>query len=174
MFHVILSLRWVTLVAAIGAAIGAMLMFVEGCLKLGYALQMVVQPSADTQTLVIATVMQATDAFLFGLVLIVFAYAITFGFAFRLPSGLRAKAPLWMRVEGLGEIKITLIQVVLVYLVVDFVTDVVETETRVTWEMLVKPAAIVLIAGALRLLGSALEDDRPGSPEKPQRPSETV
>jgi hypothetical protein len=43
---------------------------------------MVVQPSADTETSVIATVMQATDGFLFGLVLIVFAYAITFGFAF--------------------------------------------------------------------------------------------
>jgi len=174
MIHFILSLRWVTLVAALGAALGAMLMFLEGCLKLTYALEMVVQPSADTETLVIATVMQATDAFLFGLVLIVFAYAITFGFAFRLPSDLRIKAPLWMRVEGLGEIKITLIQVVLVYLVVDFVTDVVEIETRVTWEMLVKPAAIVLIAGALRLLGSALPDDQPDSPEQPRQASETA
>ena len=40
-----------------------------------------------------------------------------------------------MRVEGLGEIKITLIEVVLVYLVVDFVTDVVEVEGGFTWEM---------------------------------------
>ncbi|WP_114944939.1 YqhA family protein [Microvirga calopogonii] len=174
MIRYILSLRWVTLVAALGAAVGAMLMFFEGCLKLAYALEMVVQPSADTETLVIATVMQATDAFLFGLVLIVFAYAITFGFAFSLPSSVRAKAPLWMRVEGLGEIKITLIQVVLVYLVVDFVTDVVEMGTRVTWEMLVKPAAIVLIAGALRLLGSALEDDQPADFEKLRRTSETT
>ena len=74
MLHSILSLRWVTLVAALGAALGAMLMFFEGCLKLAYALEMVLQPSAATDTSVIATVMQATDAFLFGLVLIVFAY----------------------------------------------------------------------------------------------------
>jgi uncharacterized membrane protein YqhA len=174
MIHFILSLRWVTLVAALGAALGAMLMFLEGCLKLAHALKMVVQPSADTETLVIATVMQATDAFLFGLVLIVFAYAITFGFAFKLPSSVRTKAPLWMRIEGLGEIKITLIQVVLVYLVVDFVTDVVEIETRITWEMLVKPAAIVLIAGALRLHGSALPDDQPDSSEQHRRASETA
>jgi uncharacterized membrane protein YqhA len=86
MLHSILSLRWVTLVAALGAALGAMLMFFEGCLKLAYALEMVLQPSAATDTSVIATVMQATDAFLFGLVLIVFAYAITFGFAFNLPT----------------------------------------------------------------------------------------
>ena len=97
MLHFILSLRWVTLVAALGAALGAMLMFFEGCLKLAHALEMVVQPSADDATLVIATVMQATDAFLFGLVLIVFTYAITFGFAFRVPSSVRTKAPLWMR-----------------------------------------------------------------------------
>jgi uncharacterized membrane protein YqhA len=174
MLHFILSLRWVTLVAALGSALGAMLMFFEGCLKLAHALEMVVPPSADDATLVIATVMQATDAFLFGLVLIVFAYAITFGFAFNLPDSVRAKAPLWMQIEGLGEIKITLIQVVLVYLVVDFVTDVVEAETRVTWEMLVKPTAIVLIAGALRLLGSALPDDQPGRSEQPGRASETA
>jgi len=46
MLHSILSLRWVTLVAALGAALGAMLMFFEGCLKLAYALEMVLQPSA--------------------------------------------------------------------------------------------------------------------------------
>jgi len=151
-----------------------MLMFFEGCLKLAYALEMVLQPSAATDTSVIATVMQATDAFLFGLVLIVFAYAITFGFAFNLPTSVRAKAPLWMQIEGLGEIKITLIQVVLVYLVVDFVTDVVEIGTRITWEMLVKPTAIVLIAGALRLLGTAHLDIQPDVSEQPRRTSETA
>jgi uncharacterized membrane protein YqhA len=175
MLHSILSLRWITLVAALGAALGAMLMFFEGCLKLAYALEMVVQPSADSETSVIATVMQATDAFLFGLVLIVFAYAITFGFAFNLPDSVRAKAPLWMQIEGLGEIKITLIQVVLVYLVVDFVTDVVEAETRVTWELLVKPTAIVLIAVALRLLGTTHLKDQPDVSEQlgehPKKPS---
>ena len=78
-----------------------------------------------------------------------------------------------MRVEGLGEIKITLIEVVLVYLVVDFVTDVVEVE-RFTWEMVAKPTAIVLIAGALRLLGTAHLNDQPDISEKPPRTSETV
>ena len=58
---------------------------------------------------VIALVMQATDAFLFGLVLSVFAYAITFGFAFDLPETARAKLPQWMRVDGISELKITLL-----------------------------------------------------------------
>src|SRR5918995_6548863 len=150
MFHFILSLRWITLVAAFGAALGAVLMFVEGCMKLAHAMELIFLSSAATP--VIVAVMQATDAFLFGLVLIVFAYAITFGFAFDLPEAARAKLPQWMRVNGISELKITLIEVTLVYLVVDFATDMVEIETHVTWDMLMKPVAILLIAGALRLV----------------------
>ena len=93
MVHPILSLRWVTLVAALGTALGAMPMFLEGCLKLAHALEMAVQPSADTETSVIATVMLAMDVFLFGLVLIVFAYAITFGFALSAPLGPSCQDP---------------------------------------------------------------------------------
>jgi uncharacterized membrane protein YqhA len=172
MLHFVLSLRWITLVAALGAALGAILMFTEGCMKLAHAMELIFLPSAETGTPVIAAVMQATDAFLFGLVLIVFAYAITFGFAFDLPNRVRTKVPLWMRVNGIGEIKITLIEVVLVYLVVDFVTDVVEVETHITWEMLVKPIAIFFIAGALRLLGTRHHDAQEDVFEKPQRASE--
>jgi hypothetical protein len=49
--------------------------------------------------------------FLFGLVLAVFAYAITFGFAFDVPEAVPAKLPLWMRVDGISELKITLKEV---------------------------------------------------------------
>jgi uncharacterized membrane protein YqhA len=105
--------------------------------------------------------MQAIDAFLFGLVLVVFAFAITFGFALDLSKETRARLPRWMRIEGISELKITLIEVTLVYLVVDFATDMVELETHVSWDMLVKPFAIFLIAGALRLLGNGHSASRP-------------
>jgi uncharacterized membrane protein YqhA len=172
MLHFILSLRWITLVAAIGAALGAVLMFAEGCLKLAHATELVLLGGAASGTPVIAAVMQATDAFLFGLVLIVFTYAIIFGFAVDLPDRVRSKVPLWMRVNGIGEIKITLIEVVLVYLVVGFATDVVEAETHMTWEMLVQPIAIFFIAGALRLLGNRHPEAHPDVPEEPRRASE--
>jgi len=42
---------------------------------------------------------------------------------------------------------------------VDFATDVAEFETRVSWDMLVKPMAIFLIAGALRLLRNTRSED---------------
>ena len=152
MLHFVLSLRWVTLFAALGAAIGSVLMFIEGGTKLARALGIAFLSTETEGLSVVASVMQATDAFLFGLVLIVFAYAITFGFAIDLPQTARAKLPQWMRVDGISELKITLIEVTLVYLVVDFATDMVEVETHVTWDMLMKPVAILLIAGALRLV----------------------
>jgi uncharacterized membrane protein YqhA len=167
MIHLVLSLRWITLVAALGAAIGAVLMFGVGGAKLAHAFGF-----GETGGLsVAALVMQATDAFLFGLVLVVFAYAIAFGFAFDLPEGARARLPRWMRVDGIAEIKITLIEVILVYLVVDFVTDVVEVETQVSWDMLVKPVAILFIAGALRLIETKHPGVYPGVPERPGRPA---
>ncbi|WP_162419741.1 YqhA family protein [Microvirga brassicacearum] len=163
MLHALLSLRLVTLIAALGAAVGAILMFAEGCAKLAHAVALILFSNEAGELSVIASVMQATDAFLFGLVLIVFAYAITFGFAFDLPKAVQTTLPRWMRVEGINEFKFTLIQVILVYLVVDFTTDVVEAETRISWDMLVKPVAILFIAGALRLLG----DGRPGGHTRP-------
>jgi uncharacterized membrane protein YqhA len=167
MIHFVLSLRWITLVAAFGAAIGAVLMFGVGGAKLAHAFGF-----GETGGLsVAALVMQAADAFLFGLVLIVFAYAVAFGFAFDLPEEARAKLPKWMRVDGIAEIKITLIEVILVYLVVDFVTDVVEVETQVSWDMLVKPVAVLFIAGALRLIETKRSGVHPDVPERPGRPA---
>jgi uncharacterized membrane protein YqhA len=171
MIHLVLSLRWITLVAAFGAAIGAVLMFGVGCAKLAHAFGFGPLTGEPGGLSVVALVMLATDAFLFGLVLVVFAYAITFGFAFDLPEGARAKLPQWMRVDGIAEIKITLIEVILVYLVVDFVTDVVELATRVSWDMLVKPVAILLIAGALHLIETKRSGVHPDAPERPGRPA---
>jgi uncharacterized membrane protein YqhA len=171
MLHFVLSLRWITLLAALGAAVGSFLMFIEGGVKLAHALEIAFLLTRPAGLSVIAFVMQATDAFLFGLVLIVFAYAITFGFAFDLPETVRAKLPQWMRVDGISELKITLIEVTLVYLVVDFATDMVEVETQVNWEMLIKPVAILLIAGALRLVEIGRSETQTRVKEEPGKPT---
>jgi uncharacterized membrane protein YqhA len=152
-----LSLRLVMLIAAVGAALGAALMFWEGGLKLLGAMGAIVQ--AHDAKAVIAPVMGATDTLFFGVVLIIFAYAITFGFAVDLPAQTVKRLPRWMRVEGIGELKRTLIGVVLVFLIVDFATDWSENEPAQTWLMLVKPISIVLIAGALHMLALSSAED---------------
>ena len=159
MLQFALLLRFVTLVASLGAGFGAILMFWLGGAKLAGAMRFILLPEESWEKSLIAAVMEATDAFLFGLVLIVFAYGITFGFAIDLPRNVRLKLPPWMRVEGISELKNTLVQIILVYLIVDFATDVAEVEERVSWDMLLKPVAILLLAGALRLLGNTRSED---------------
>jgi hypothetical protein len=60
---------------------------------------------------------------LFAAVLIIFAYAIAFGFVVQTSPEYRQRLPGWMQVERVGELKRTLIEVILMYLVVDFATD---------------------------------------------------
>jgi uncharacterized membrane protein YqhA len=165
MLRLALWLRFVTLIASVGAALGAMLMFWEGSAKLAGGIAHVLLPDQTAAKSIVASVMEATDAYLFGLVLLIFAYAIMFGFALNLSHTAWAKLPSWMRVDGINELKRTLIEVILVYLVVDFATDVAEAEASASWEMLVKPMAILLIAGALRLIGNI-------HPESHERPSD--
>jgi uncharacterized membrane protein YqhA len=151
MLKLVLSLRFIALFTSAGAVVGALLMFWVGAAQLIGAVRMI---SLDRESAkpVTAAVMSATDAFLFGAVLILFAYAIAFVFVLQGSPEYRQRLPGWMQVESIGELKRALIEVILVYLVVDFATDLAAGEGHVSWETLVVPISIVLIAGALRLI----------------------
>ena len=58
-----LWLRFVTLIASMGVGFGAILMFSLGVAKLAGGLGFIFQPENAGTTAVIATVMEATDAF---------------------------------------------------------------------------------------------------------------
>ncbi|GGH31921.1 membrane protein [Alsobacter metallidurans] len=153
MLRVVLSLRYVMLLASLGAAFGALLMFWEALVKLASGFRHIV--SGDTAQQPISAVMGATDAFLFGVVLVIFAYGIAFGFVFQVPEDVRSRLPRWMRIEQISELKQSLIEVILVYLAVDFVTDIAESESHASWPNLVIPLSIFLLAGALRLVSGS-------------------
>lgn len=154
MLRALLAFRFIMIVAALGAALGALVMLWEGCIKLFAALRGVLR-TGDEAGAAIGLVMGATDAFLFAVVLVIFAYAIVFGFVIELAPDERERLPAWMRVAGVGELKETLVGVIIVYLIVDFATDVAEAPRHLEWRMLVMPVAILLIAAALRLLSAA-------------------
>lgn len=168
MLGVLLRLRCVLLFASFGAVFGALLMFGLGGVKLIGAGRAFVGAGAIDAKMVTAAVMGATDALLFGIVLVIFAYAVAFGFVINPDAALRHRLPAWMRVQGVSELKHTLVEVILVYLVVDFATDLAEDDAHRTWQTLVVPLSILLIAGALRLLhrehGSAPASAREVSP----------
>ena len=154
MFRLVLYARFVMLFASLGATLGALMMFWVGATKLLHAFKTLV--GSDDEGVTASFVMAATDSFLFGIVLMIFTYAITFVFVFDLSESDKQRLPGWMRIEGIGELKHTLVQVILVYLVVDFATDVAEQGMHLSWQTLVMPVSILLLAGALRLMSGPL------------------
>ncbi len=165
MIKFLLSMRLIMLIGAIGATVGALLMFWSGASKLYRASTLFFDPEPVDERIVTVSVMGSTDAFLFGIVLVIFAYAVTFGFVLTPPPAVSATLPSWMRIRGIGELKHTLVEVILVYLIVDFATDLAAVETDLPWTALVKPLAILLIAASLRLFGNE-EDALSGLPER--------
>ena len=152
MVRYFLPLRLLMLLACLWALLGAVLMFGLAGAKLVHAAEALWTSGFGQANEVAAAVMGATDASLFGVVLIIFGYAITFGFVFQLNSRARGRLPEWMQIQNISELKHALIEVIIVYLVVDFATDLASQDSILAWANLVKPASIALIAATLRLI----------------------
>src|ERR671912_1695756 len=112
MVRYLLPLRFLLLVASLGALAGAAIMFWLGCVKLGHGAEVLWASGFGAAGEVTAAVMGATDAFLFGVVLIIFAFAITFGFVLQLEGSARERLPEWMQVRDVKELKRTLVEVI--------------------------------------------------------------
>lgn len=145
------SLRFVLLFGSAGTALSALVMIWQGGHSLFSALLRVIDPTRSGKP-VVTYIMDATDEFLFGIVLIIFAYAITFGFALRPTPAMRERLPSWIHIDDVKELKAIFFDALIVYLAVDFITDITEADGHMTWEMLVKPLSMMLMAGAMRLL----------------------
>jgi uncharacterized membrane protein YqhA len=159
-----LSLRAIMLIGSVGALVGSLLMFLQGGFFLHEAWHTILAEGDAVQKQVTVPVLEAVDSFLFGIVLVIFAYGIAIGFVFTLPEGYGKRLPPWMKVGGVGQLKATLAEVVIVVLIVIVARIVVEANGHLQWSMLVLPASILMISVALRMieLGSkegAKEDD---------------
>ena len=163
MLKFVISLRYLMLIASLGASLGALLMFGQGAARI---INAGLASAQGDWKMAIGSVMSGTDTFLFGIVLLIFAYAIAFGFVFELSPEDRARLPAWMRVNGLNELKSTLVSVIIVYLIVDFTTDWPDIPVDRPWSTLIKPISILLIAGAFHLLSAA---HRPSATDEHER-----
>ena len=141
-----LSLRAIMLIGSAGALVGSLLMFLHE------AWHTIMTEGDAVQKQVTVPVLEAVDSFLFGIVLVIFAYGIAIGFVFTLPEGYGERLPVWMKVGGVGQLKATLAEVVIVVLIVIFARIVVEANGHLQWSMLVLPASILMISAALRML----------------------
>ena len=152
MLTFLLGLRAIMLIGSLGALVGSLLMFLQGSIYLFEAWHTLFEPGDIGGKQLTVPVLEAVDSFLFGIVLVIFAYGVAIGFVFTLPEGHGRRLPQWMKVAGVGQLKETLSEVVIVVLIVIFARTVVEAEGDFNITMLVLPISVLLIAGALRLI----------------------
>lgn len=150
--RVLFAFRVVMLAGSVGAFLGSLMMFWQGGLHLLDAWHTLAAGGGHGEASITVAVLEAVDSFLFGVVLVIFAYGIAVGFVIRLPERMLAQLPIWMKIEGVGQLKAILAEVVIVVLVVIFARVVVQAGDHFDWTMLVLPIAILLLAGAVRIL----------------------
>jgi len=140
-------------VSAFGMATGGMILVGAGIFEIAEGLLGMVRHAADGA--VSSRIMKSTDELLFGTVLVIFAANIFFGFCIDESKALAWRIPAFMSAHTMSELKATFCHVIVVYLIVDFATDVAAGGAKLDARLLYFPATIVLIALALRLMPHA-------------------
>jgi uncharacterized membrane protein YqhA len=99
-------------------------------------------------------VLTALDKFLFGLVLLYFSYSVFFLFIRRDSSGADVRIPEWFKVQDLGQMKKTMLEVIVVLLAVLFLIVGLENQydNDLNWNLVLIPVGILAIAGAIKLM----------------------
>ncbi|SIQ21865.1 MULTISPECIES: YqhA family protein [unclassified Bosea (in: a-proteobacteria)] len=98
----------------------------------------------------ISLIMKAIDECLFGIILILMGAKVAASFV--LPEEAAKTFPRWMQPSSIADLKTTFCQAVLVYLIVDFATDMAVLDVKSDVAYLVLPACVLLIALALKLM----------------------
>ena len=144
MLTAIFHIRFVSLLAVIAAMLGALLMFLSGSLDTFLAYRVFfgfleLQFASTVSVEAAVYLLAALDHFLFGLVLLYFGYGIYFLFIKHEAEeviGENVKMPSWLKVQSLGQMKKTMLEVIVVLLAVQFfkVGLATETQTELNWE----------------------------------------
>ncbi|MDB4285502.1 YqhA family protein [bacterium] len=161
-FRAISKLRFVAIIAVISSFVGSSLMFVVGGLKVYkgcYYFLTGAQPErapahSTPGDLATIQIVASLDSFLIALALLYFGYGI-YALVIDPESPGRSKAPAWLVPKGIRDLKETLALVIIVILFVLFLDELWIHLNDLTWEILVLPASIALLALAVKLMGFA-------------------
>ncbi len=163
--EIIFRTRYLSVIAVVFGAVGAVLMFVIGAVT---TIDAVVTYfgghedkafSSDAALSATVEIVSSLDQFLLGLVLLVFAYGVYSLWVVADTTAWeeqRSKmhAPDWINVTSVTDLKVKLIEVVAVLLAVLFLKGVLKNPMTV-WSDLVVPIAVILLAGTVWLIRNA-------------------
>jgi uncharacterized membrane protein YqhA len=166
MFARFYSLRFVSIIAVIALFAGSVLMFLSGALHTldAYAIfffgrSVATLPGHLSQgTAASVVLIQAVDAFLFALVLLIFSYGVYTLFVHRAEGESTATLPRWLQIESISQLKTILVQVIIVILAVNLLEYVVMVGSEsLKWEVLIIPASMIALALSLKLMHTGKE-----------------
>ena len=167
MIRILASLRYAVIVAVVCSFVSAFLMLFVGAEKVYKAVEGFVTGTGDVLSqgtdaervlshlsqgdAAIARVIESVDAFLVALVMMYFGYGVYSLFFIKESESTEKAFPLRGIPRDIGEMKETLTHIILVVLFVLFARVVWLNLDDLQWELLVLPAAIALLALALKL-----------------------
>jgi uncharacterized membrane protein YqhA len=152
----LMLLRYMSLIAVVASFFGAALMFVIGAVKTYNAYATYVTGDVGAQgvsetNIAMAYVIQSFDAFLIALALLIFAYGVYNLFVSRAEPGTDSGEP-WLQVSSFAQLKKLLAELVIIILFVRFLEIALFSIEGLSWEALVLPVGILLLALALKFL----------------------
>jgi len=160
--RIAIGARWITILAVLGTSLGSFLMIFIGLQETYLAFQVQFQAASGPLPASHASAVHligALSRFVMAIVLLYFAFGIYLLFLRPDQPAEGLGVPQWLYVEGIGQLKQTLAEAILVVLFVLFLRIAVETflaqglaftfKEMVT--LLILPTAIFLLAAALKL-----------------------
>lgn len=161
--------RFLSVIAVVFGAAGAVLMFAIGAVTTIQAIGVYFGTheakafSADAAVEATVDLVSSLDQFLLGLVLLVFAYGV-YGLYVVADADAwerarsKFRAPDWVEVTSLTELKVNLLEVTAVFLAVLFLKGVLTGPATIEWSMLVVPLAVALFAVTIWLIRHSERD----------------
>jgi len=143
------KMRYATLIPVIFSYVGAIIMFVVGTIRAYDSVLSLMDSSGPDLTDTQVNLILAVDAYLMGLVLLIFSYGIYDLFISSMDGGNQPKIrPRWMTFDDIGGLKTILAEVILIILTIEFfqlvLASMPEFDTFEEW--LVIPIGMLLIA----------------------------
>lgn len=155
MLRFLFRVRYLFVVAVVSLLVGTAVMLFIGAYEVYEALHAVIEPEHPEVNESMVYLVESLDTFFIAFILLYFAYSVYFLTlaSERDPASVRnIPMPEWLRIQSLGEMKKTLLEVIVVALSLFWLRVVLIQTTEFQWSDLVLPASILAIAGSVRIM----------------------
>ena len=155
MLRFLFGVRYLFVIAVVSLLVGTAVMLLIGAYEVYEAVHAIFEPHRPEVNESMVYLVESLDSFIISIILLYFAYSVYFLFLRSEEDSASAEKipmPEWLKVQGLGEMKKTLLQVIVVALSLFWLRIVMIQTTEFQWADLVLPASILAIAGALRIM----------------------